>query len=497
MKFSVVLINPGPVSKQEHKRQWVGDVSLYPPLSLLYLSSILKNNGYKVEVIDQAAERLYLDGILKWIKQRDPDIVGFSIIPSPFYSNTPWIISREIKKWNPNLKIVFGNRHATYNDWRILQAYPSVDVCVRGEAEYTFLELVDAFSKGQSLKNVKGVTYREDGKIQRNPDRELLKNLDELPFPDRTLLKYDYQPSLGGISLFPSGFTTIVGSRGCPFNCRFCCEANYHGFRKRSLENILEEVELLENQGFKFMTFTDDHFTMNKKRVLKFCTLLKKNRIDMDWGCEGRVDQVSLDMLRAMSASNCRILFYGIESASQRILDYYRKGITPHQSILAVNKARKAKIPFIMGSFVLGAPDETLSEIQNTLRFVDRLDLDYPFISILTICPGSDIWSELVAEGRLNEEKYWETGVTAFELGQTIDIETVIPLITESIKGFFLNPRRILKTIFRFLTDPYKLHNFLRVLFSNLRNLSNLPSPRSFNIYTEGKEAELEKKETN
>ena len=245
MKFSVVLINPGPVFKLNDSRKGIATTQLYPPLSILYLSSILKKNSYQVDVIDQSAQKMYLEGILKWIKQRDPDIVGISTLIYPYCSVSARIISREIKKWNPNLKIVFGNKHATYNDFRILQAYPFVDVCVRGEAEYTFLELVDTFSKGKSLKNVKGVTYREDGKIRRNEDRELLKNLDELPFPDRKLLNYDYKPALGGINIFPSGFTSISASRGCPFNCRFCCDQKIYGYRARSIENIIEEAELL------------------------------------------------------------------------------------------------------------------------------------------------------------------------------------------------------------------------------------------------------------
>jgi anaerobic magnesium-protoporphyrin IX monomethyl ester cyclase len=130
--------------------------------------------------------------------------------------------------------------------------------------------------------------------------------------------------------------------------------------------------------------------------------------MDIEWFCDSRVDHVSYDMFREMVKAGCRCLFFGIESANQRILDYYRKGITPEQSERAVCKARKAGVDVIVGSFIVGAPDETEREVVNTLQFANKLDIDVPDVNILGAQTGTDIWNDLVAKGLLNEDEQWE-----------------------------------------------------------------------------------------
>ncbi|MFX0179314.1 MAG: B12-binding domain-containing radical SAM protein [Candidatus Hodarchaeota archaeon] len=479
--FKIALINPGPGDILENGRELANIQHIYPPLGMCYLSAILKKENYNVDIIDQAATGYDSRQIINWIKKKDPDILGFSTLSVSGSGNSAAMTAEEVKKWNPNIKIVFGNRHATVNDYRILNKYPHVDICVRDEAEYTFLELINAFEKDSPLKEIRGITYRNNGKVIRNEQRELIEDLDALPFPDRKSLNFTYTGNFGNLEFAPKGFTSMISSRGCPYKCTFCYGKRSVGFRMRSIENIMDEILYLENEGYLFTNFVDDNFTISKKRVIKLCQLMRKNKVDMNWSFQGRVNQVSDEMFRNMQRANCRINFFGVESANQRILDYYRKGITPTQSVLAIKKARKARIPFIIASFVLGAPGETLGEIYNTLKFAQKLDIDYPFFNILYTMPGTDIWDELAKKNILNEEKYWEKGVFIPDIDPNgVPTEKISTLILEMLKRFFGNPKYMVKTFYRTLLSMYRTLTAIKILQHNIKNFNNFHGVRSF-----------------
>ena len=479
--FKVALVNPGPGEILSKGRIIANADHIYPPLGICYLSAVLKEENYHVELIDQAARGFNLHQIVRWIKKQDPDVLGFSTLTASGSGINAALTSIVIKKWNPNIKIVFGNRHTNYNDYRILTNYPEVDFCVRDEGEYTFLELVKALEKNNSLKDIRGLTYRDNGKIKRNEKRPLIKDLDVIPLPDRKALKMEYTGRFGGLEFAPKGFTSMISSRGCPYHCTFCYGKRNVGFRTRSVENIMKEILYLDSAGYKYLNFVDDNFTVSKKRVIKLCKLLQKHKVDLDWICEGRVNQVSDEMLKEMKRANCRIIFYGIESANQRILDYYRKGITPAQSITAVKKTRKAKIPFILGSFIVGAPGETLKEIYNTLRFAQKIDIDFPLYNLLGTMPGTDIWDEMVEKNILDENKYWEEGVHISDIDPNgVPTDQISNLILVMLKQFFMNPNFLLKSIYRSTTNSYKFFSILKMLTHNIKNFKDFHGVKSF-----------------
>ncbi|MFX0148026.1 MAG: B12-binding domain-containing radical SAM protein [Candidatus Hodarchaeota archaeon] len=453
----------------------------YPPLGICYISAMLKKHNFNVDLIDQAAMGLDLQEVVKWIKKKDPEIIGFSTLTVSGSGINAALTAKEIKKWNPDAKIVFGNRHATVNDYKILDKYPFVDICVRNEGEYTFLELVRAVEKEVSLKNIKGISYRNNGKIIQNEKRDLINDLDSLPFPDRESLNFNYKGSYGNLDLGPEKFAMIISSRGCPYQCTFCYGRRRVGFRARSIENVMEEVLYLDDEGYQSLIFTDDNFTFSKKRIIKLCQLMRKNKIDMNWFCEGRVNQVSGEMLREMRRSNCRLLMFGIESANQRFLDYYKKKITPDQSLLAVRKARNAKIPFIVGSFIVGGPGESLREIYNTLKFAQKLDLDFPLFNILGITPGTDVWDDMVQKNVLDENLYWEEGVRVSDIDPNgVPTKIISNLILKMLKQFFANPRYLLKAFLRTTMSSYRTSKFMNILTTNISNFENFHGVRSF-----------------
>jgi len=468
MKFSFINPGPNPELPIEDVKKMVGAA---PPLGMLYIATYLRENGVDISIIDEAAQGYSLKGTVDWVKKEDPDILGFSTCSSS--GRKAVLIAERVKQENPDIVTVFGNFYATFNAERILKKYPFVDMIIRGEGEHTSLELAKCLEKNGDLKKVLGINFRNNGQIISTPDRPLIKDVDSLPFPDRELLDVEYHNITAGIVVAPKKFSSFVSSRGCVFKCRFCgCRRLARNlWRSRSVENILEELHLLFSQGYKQFLFVDDNFTLNPKRVIKLCRRLKKEKVDIEFFAEGRVDQCPQNMLREMSRANCEMMYFGIENGTQKVLDYYDKQTTPQQALDAVKKARKAGIDVIVSSFILGAPHETKQEIWNTLKFAQKLQVDIPQFNILATFPGTDIWEELKLQGLLDEEKHWETGVLVSEVSpDAVPAQEIEQMIHEAYQRFFIRPDYIVKQLFKIGKSSYRLN----VLLNNLKRAETI-----------------------
>ncbi|UCC58309.1 MAG: radical SAM protein [Candidatus Bathyarchaeum sp.] len=433
-------------------------MNAWPPIGMLYCTEVLMRERIEVSLLDQPAKGFSLNQTLNWVKKEDPDILGLSVLNTAAKEASN--VAEEVKRENPNITIVFGNYHPTFNAERILNTYPSVDVIVRGEGEFTSLELARCLEKGGDLEEVRGITFRKNGKVVSTPDRPLIKDVDSLPFPDRNLLEGQYTSSILGVKVATKKFTTLVSSRGCPFSCTFCaCRKFARGvWRARSADNIIEELEFLQSVGYEQFLFVDDNFTLDNKRVIELCRKIRKSHMDIEWFCDSRVDHVSYDMFREMVKAGCRCLYFGIESANQRILDYYKKGITPEQAENAVRKARKAGVDVIVGSFIVGAPDETRREIKNTLKFIHKLDIDVPQVNALGVLKGTDVWDDLVARGFVDEDQHWEKTVSVPRVSPlTVPMEEIKLMIYECFREFYLRPKKLLNEILRTIKSPFRM----------------------------------------
>ncbi len=472
--MKVALISPG--ANQElsltEKSKVIGS---WPPLGILYIAAILKEKGIEVTLLDQAAQGYSLKQTSKWIQKCNPDILGFSALASS--GKTAARIAQKAKEANPDIITVFGNYYATFNDKRILAEYPQVDIIVRGEGEETTKELVKTISQKGNLKRVKGITFREKNRILITPDRPLIKDIDSLPIPDRTLLNTEYHSMLMGAIGAPKKFTTILSSRGCPYHCRFCgCQNMVHGiWRPRTVEATFEEIRLLVSKGYRQFLFVDDSFTVNQKRVIKLCKQIVEEKLDIEWICEGRVNHASYQLMLSMVKAGCRIIYYGVESANQRILDYYRKQITPQQSEDAVNTARRAGMDIIVGSFIVGAPTETRKEIEHTLKFAQKIPLDIPQYNILGIFPGMDIWDEAKAKGYLTKElekQHWEMGIAVADVyPDTLPHGIIKDLVRYYYRQFFIQrPNFLLAQLARTVKSSFRRE----IVRTNLNRISSI-----------------------
>jgi anaerobic magnesium-protoporphyrin IX monomethyl ester cyclase len=442
-----------------------------PPLGLLYIASSLREAGVEIKLIDQLGEKVLDENLLRRVEKYAPDVVGLSMMT--WQAEKAAKLAAMIKEKLPDTHIVFGGVHATLNVERMMRKYSQIDSTIVGEGELSMIELVKALEHRDSIQTVSGIYYRENGKIKRGAPRQLITDLDSLPPPAIDLIKADWYGHVEG--LWWPRVASLVSSRGCPFSCTFCCCSQFAGrkWRSRTPENVVDEIENLLAVGFKTIFFVDDCFTLNKKRILQICRLIKKRRLEFSWLCEGRVDQVDYQTIRSMVTSGCKLIYLGVESANQRILDLYRKRITPEMGIQAAKTSRKAGMDIILGTFIVGAPGETMSEVQNTIDFSMKLDIDFPQLNILGAMPGTELWSQLVAQQYVDPEMYWETGIIVSDFyPNSVKTNNLERMIREGYEKFVHRKRYLLKEILLTLKSRYRIELFLE----NVRNRGDLLS---------------------
>ena len=337
-----------------------------------------------------------------------------------------------------------------------------------------------------------GLSYRTNGIVKHNIDCPINKDLDKLPFTNRSLLKNQYYQNLAGIELMDSKFSTTFFTRGCPYGCSYCAVSKFSNrlYRSKSPERLVEEFLYLESEGYSEVGFVDDNFSFNLKNVLKFCKLLRKEKLDFNWHVEMRVDKVTRELFEQMVSAGCRSVSFGIESANQRILDYYNKKITPEQSLRAIKVAREAKVDFILGLFMVGAPYETIPECQNTIQFALNSGVDFFFLNIVETWPGIPMWDDLVSKGLINEERRWETSTRVIDLTHTeAQRKKILALIKQTYREY-ISFNRIgwaLKSLPTMLLSSYKRKyalNFLRHFRNGMKTVIRL---RNFNLSGFGK----------
>ncbi|MFX0104605.1 MAG: B12-binding domain-containing radical SAM protein [Candidatus Hodarchaeota archaeon] len=485
----IALINPNPIL-EEHERFYG---QKWPPLGIILLGTILKQQGHQVKLLDQASNGFNFNHVLEWIKRVDPEVIGISAMTVGFLSSIK--ISQMAKNWNPNVIIVLGHYHPTICADNILKKYGHlVDYCVRGENDYIFSNLINYLENNHSREpsDLLGISYRFNGKIKHNPDGPINKSLDDLPFPNRSLLKNSYRQNLAGIQLMDSKLATTFFTRGCPYSCTYCAVSKFSNrqYRSKSPERLVEEFSYLASRGYSEIAFVDDNFSLNLRNVVNFCKLLIKENLDINWHVEMRVDQVSKELFQYMALAGCKSISFGIESANPRILNYYNKNITPDQSLRAIKMAKEARIDFIIGLFMLGAPFETISECENTIHFALNSGVDFFFLNIVETWPGIPMWDDLVSKGLINGENMWENSTRVMDLTHSeAQRKKILNMVRKTYREY-ISFKRIglgLKLLPDMLLSQYKRRyalNFLKHLRSGMRTVVRL---RNLNLSGFGK----------
>ncbi len=374
--------------------KWTKKASDYPPLGLAYLAAVLEREGHEVKAFDFGLDpETPLGEDVQRLVAFDPHLVGITAMTIVYHSV---LDTAALLKAHLGRPIVIGGPHATLFPEPILNETPVIDYVVRGEGEETILELVRVLESGdvEDLGAVRGLTYRLHGQPVSNPDRDLIQDLDGLPFPARHLFELQRY----GLRT-PEGrpMFTVLSSRGCPYNCAYCFKGIVgRTYRQRSPDNIIAELrQVIDRYGVRDFYFVDDLFTLDAKRLAALTEQLIDANLDIRWQCLARVDRVNEEILHKMYAAGCRRIHYGIESGNEQILKHIGKGFTLEKVRRAVRWTREAGIQ-TKGYFMLGLPGDTEETMKQTVDLAVSLDLDEAMFSVTTPFPGTRLWDELV-----------------------------------------------------------------------------------------------------
>ena len=379
--------------------KWNEMVNSYPPLGLAYLAAVLEHEGHEVRVHDFGLHPgVGVSEQIAGVVQFDPALVGITAMTNTYHSAAE---TAGLLKERLNCPIVFGGPHATVFPERVA-GEPFVDYVVYGEGEETLLELVRALqtegptpSEG-TLGRIEGLCYQAYDRLQRNPQRPLIHDLNTLPFPARHLIDLKAYPLYA-----PDGeqMITVLSSRGCPYNCSYCFKGIVgRTYRQRSPDNLMAELrQVIDRYGIRNIYFIDDMFTIDRTRLKAIGERIIDEDLGIRWQCLARVDSVDPEVLDVMYRSGCRQVHFGIESGNDEILEAIGKRINKAQVRRAVAWTAQTVIRS-KGYFMLGLPGDTEETMHQTIEFAAELDLDDAMFSLTTPFPGTRLWDELVAK---------------------------------------------------------------------------------------------------
>ena len=386
---------------------------LPPPYGIIQLAAYLEREvkDAEIEVIDCNAEQVYWRELEERIHSCDPDVVASSALAT---CNT-YVIAKTLetaKRVNPDILTVAGGQHFTAIAQESLEAYPEIDVIVRGEGEQTFTELVENAGKKASFTKIEGISFRHKKEILHNLPRPLIKDLNALPYPgyhfvEDVVHKYHFA-AMGGRD---RPYALIEGSRGCSHRCTFCTQWRHWNamWRAKSAERIADEMEFCyQNYGSRFIWLTDDNFVAGDRAKPLARELVQRGLADdLMWFVQLRCDDVikSKDVLPELRESNLRWVMVGAESPRASTLQGFKKGITSSDTKKAVELLKENDI-FCHTMFMIGERRDTAESIADLREFVNELDPDFAIFTALTPFPGTDIFDEARRNGWI-EDTNW------------------------------------------------------------------------------------------
>ncbi len=440
--------------------------SIYPPLGLQCIGASLENDGHEVEIIDLCLEKNSEEHLKNSLMSSDA--VGISVYSNDYVSVIN--ISKKIKELDSDIPLIIGGPHCTFYPDRCLYDIPHADISVIGEGEHVIVNISQFFQGKKNLSDIQGIYYRENNQIKKGKPLKIIKDLDSLHFPARHLVnKYDYG-KIGNSYMYKPKFTSMISSRGCPFRCRFCARyGNFvkgWGFRQRSAESVVQEIQEIDGKYGSVM-ISDDCFLANSKRANTIMDSLIEIGTNIDLIIEGaRVDSADREVYKKMKKANVKLVGYGIESGNQDVLDFYNKQVTLDQIRAAVQLGHE--MGFItMGTFIFGAPIETKKHIKKTIKFAFSLPLDIALFSPLYYVMGSQLWDEFIKNKKHVKDEYSIITDSRKGLGN-LTAEELTKYTVETSKRFYLRPSYILGQIYRaFVRKDFRLlKNGLKIITS-------------------------------
>jgi anaerobic magnesium-protoporphyrin IX monomethyl ester cyclase len=464
--MKIVLIRP-----PEINRVWAGipeffntGVFLFPPLGILQLKAYIeKYTPWEAIIYDSLLYRADYDRVASFVNSNEAEVAGICTFTHSLKDVVE--TAKALKLKNPEVHVVAGGPH-TYtfpeeSEYLLETGY--IDSVVLGDGEEALKNILEAIRKNSGFENIDSVIYKDkDGNIKKNGAPGFIKDLDLLPFPSRNTFKFRqyYTPASCG-----SLMTTIISSRGCPYNCKFCNVQKQ--YRSRSINNIADEAELCSKSGFKEIFFVDDTFNATKERVIKFSEELLKRKLRIRWGFKARCDNVNREMLDIAKKAGCFRIHYGVETGLPQGLSSIDKRETLDTIKSAFSKTKESGIR-TTAYFMIGCPHETnISDIKKTIDFSVSLKADFAVFSLLSPYPDTGFYKEGVSNGTIDPKPWcefiknpvfrqelptcWEESFTKTEL---------ISLLKMAHRKFYYRPGIIFNALF----SVHSPNEFIRLI---------------------------------
>jgi len=420
---------------------------IFPPLGLMYIASYLRKNvDCTVKILDTLAEKMDYGTIERHIRDFNPSIVGVTTHTHNLIDVI--LIVNIVRKINKTIHISLGGAHINAFPQESMETL-SIDSLVLGDGEITFAELVRCLQQKTDLRKVKGIIFKEESKYLNTGSRGDIVDLDALPFPEREFLDYKkYYCILGKKAIM----TTMISSRGCPYECTFCSTPKGY-YRTRLPENIVEEMVSCIKLGIEEIHFVDDTFNVDLDRVAKICHEIKKRGLKIRWSFRGRVDRLTEPLLRELKKAGCYRIHLGVESATDEGLRRLKKGIRVAQIKEAFRLTRDVGIDSV-AYFLIGCPHEkTREDVLKMIDFSKEIDPDFALFNVLTPYPSTELYEDGLKRGILKSD-YWKN----FALDPKRDFkiepwqewlqgEELVGLLNTAYRRFYLRPRPVLRIL--------------------------------------------------
>lgn len=435
----VVLVNP-PLTTEERYGVHFRSGGMTPPLGLACLAAVLLRQNIDVRIVDGALFNNY-NNIVDDILKTSPDCVGLTASTMSIHNAAT--VADRIKLRKPTITTIIGGPHITAVPTKTMLLFSVFDIGVIGEADNTLPELLDTLASTRDLSGVKGIIYRSDNRLIQTSNRPFVEDLDTLPMPAWELLpdlaKY-YCPPVHTVKNIPAAL--LVTSRGCPSKCRFCDRSLFgNNIRAHSAAYVMQMIRDLHNKyGIREFQFRDDNFLAFRPRLVELCRLLKDTQLGVTWSVAGRIDMVNPEILKMMSDAGCWQTWYGVESGSQRILDFINKHTKLDRIRETVKMTKDAGID-VGGFFMIGLPTETMDDIEDTIRFSRELELDEAHFTFFTPLPGCELHSTADQYGTFDNDWRKASMWNPVFVPNGITEKQLVKYWKRASMGFYLRPR--------------------------------------------------------
>jgi radical SAM superfamily enzyme YgiQ (UPF0313 family) len=455
--------------------------TLYYPLWLSYATAVAEQE-HEVRLVDAPAWDWGLKDVLEDVRRFKLDL---AVIDSSFPSlKNDMRVAEEVKNETGCVTVFVGPPASQFPE-EILRS--GVDIVARYEYDFTIMDIAEALEKGGDLREIRGISYKENGEIRHNPDRGFTnsEDLDKIPFVSKVYKRHlNVKDYFLNYCLYP--MVQIFTGRGCPYQCTFCSwPQTFMGrkYRVRSIENVLDELEWIEEnlKEVKEVFFEDDTFTINKKRVLEFCKGYKERGLEISWSCNARVDTLDLETMKEMRRANCRFLVVGFESADNEILKNIKKGFTVEEAREFARNVKKAGL-FLHADFIIGLPGETKETIEKTKKFIKEIKPEQLQVSVVAPFPGTELYKWYKKNGYLiadDPNKYLDRqghqkSIVSYPW---LSAEEIVKAVDDILRGYYLFPSYI-PIIFSQVFKKHWLDEVKRLWYSARGFLSYAKSRR-------------------